>query len=413
MEHLHIIEQYPDRLLNYSGISLDDRFYFFHVSKDENEENEAYSGSQAGILRWDIHGEKHTFAEYPANIDFESYTPGKTVIHIASLDWQDNQATLTISGIDCTTMQVTAMYHHHMTDHIAEDVESSALWRLELYSLDDNYVLIKIPDLDPFSTQPNYGFSECLLIDLPMHQAYTIPPYLNEYDSLLNLSHIERYAWNTYDFLIISTGRVSLSNKKSVWEQQENSSSFTTTSYQTQIVISLAKWIADIKRKNHIPAQAIVDTCDSAQGYVHTLYYHNRIYFLKSHFATSSSEIMQYNLNSQQIDSLAFTLEFEKILMCQNELIGVVQDKNNVMKNIYALDSGALLDRISIDHQLVHYDNNLQITRSIDQNGAHHLGCYDAHSSHLIQQIIGERVTLSIVKSKDGDKFFLVHRTAM
>ncbi len=408
MKNLQIIEEYKNRFFNYSGISLNDQFHFFHVSKDMSEENEKNNGSQAGILRYDDISRQHILTLYPSNIHFESYTPGKTVIHMASLEWNKRNATLSIYKFDCTTMKEMKVFTHSLIDNLAEDIETSSLWRIELYSLDDNYILIKLPDLDPFSKQKNYGFSECLLIDIENKKAHIVPPYLNEQDSLLNISHIERYTYLQNDFLIISTGRVSMKNKRESWEQREHQV-YNTLNHQTRLIVPLNEFIDIVKQKTDFGCKYIVDECNFSKGYMNTVFFEGTVYFLKIDFSTSSSEIIQYELSTRKKQSLNFTLEFEKIMISEKRIIGVTSGSKDIQKKLYFLNTHSLSYDLEVDHSLEFFSSDLIITRYTDNYGIQHITFYNPKTNKIIKELKGERVALCIVKSKEDQLQFLVH----
>ncbi|MCL9660888.1 hypothetical protein L2089_09355 [Paenibacillus hunanensis] len=408
LNNLHIIDHYPDRFLNYSGISFDDRFHFFHVSKDMNQEDELSADSQAGILRFDTVHQQHQFSSYSSCISFESYTPGKTTLHTASLQWMNHEATLIIYAFDCKTMRESEVYRHSFIDDIAEDTENSSLWRLELYSLDDQYVLIKVPELDPFSRNENYGFSECLLIDLNEQQAFTVPSYLSEYDSLLNLSHIERHMYDGIDFLLLSTGRVSLNNKRESWKQRKHDL-YNTMSHQTRIIIPLQQWIAAIKEYQSLGDHFILDECDFSVGYVQHIQFNNQIFLLKTHFATGSSELIHYELSMQAKHSLHFTMELERVFINETYSIGIAVDQDQSTKKVYHLNSSVLPCSLKLEHTVEFFDEKLMVIKYKDALGMEHIQFYNAQTHEMLMHDIGSRIMLFIPDLHNNRTSFLLH----
>lgn len=395
------IQGYEDQIVSYSGITIDDRFFFYYVSKKISADMEEHSGFQAGILRYDVLTDNSEFFSYSPSRYFESYIPGKTSIHSAELHWEQTQATFIIYKFACVEMSSSEVYRLNFTDSIANSSVTSRLWGLEMYSLNDQYLLLAIPELDPFSDKDNHGFEEYLLIDIVNQVSYSIPRSLGQNDSILNFSDLQVITFDEIDYLILHTGRMTLPEKQELWTRKGKLMQ-SSSAYQSRLVLPLEEFIHTVKERRNIKESYIIDQCDHSSAYVNTLVHASWVYVYKTNCINHTSELVQYHIPTQSKRSIPFIRTFDRIILKGEELVGILKNSSQKIEQMYDLAQGTELFTGLSDQVIKWVNKDMIIIQCFSkETGLRHLQIYDSSTQVLVYEIVGTVPTFHYMESQD------------
>ncbi|MEK5029537.1 hypothetical protein [Paenibacillus sp. FSL M7-1046] len=394
MLHLH---GFDHQFVDYSGVTLDERYAVFYVSDVMDEEALTESGPFAGVLRYDLINHTTDFVSYGHKPYILNYSDAGRWIYYTYLSWEGRTAVLAIHQLDCRSMQAKEVYILRLTDELAESTEVSVISRMGLYGLNERYLLVSLPDLDPFSKKRNSGFTGYLLIDVELGQSFPVPERIGPNDRIVHLSYTSVFEQDHIEQLMIVTGRIGVSEKRAAWDYSQYDM-LEGTAIQSVVIIPLEQFVQNVR--NHLPIDEtfIIDQCDPAHGYAGISRRESSLFLCKQHFSENSSELCTYGLKDRQMERRGLDECYDNIYIGEDlKKFGI--RTSEPLDQIYDLDSGELLYTASDQYTMARMINSrcMRTRKFIAEQNGLLLQLIDIYTLQVIGTVTGRWASISYI----------------
>lgn len=393
---LHL-QGFEHQFVNYSGVTLDKRYAVFYVSDAMDEDVVTESGPFAGVLRYDLVNHTTDFVCYGHKSYILNDSDAGRWIYYAYWSWEGRTAVFAIHQLDCLSMHTREVYSLKLTDDVAESTEVSAIRRTQLYGLDERYLLVGVPELDPYSKKRNSGFSGYLLIDVELGQSFPVPEWMGPNDRIVHLSTISVFEVDHIEQLMIVTGRIGISEKRAVWDHSKYDMSEGTAT-QSVVIIPLEQFVQNVRNNLPIDETYIIDQCDPAHGYAGISRRESSLVLCRQNFSENSSELYTYDLKNGQMEERRLDECYDNIYIGEDlKKFGI--RTSEPLDRIYDLDSGELLYTASDPYTMARMINSrcLCTRKYIDEQNILLLQLVDIHTRHVIKTVTGPCATISFI----------------
>lgn len=388
---------FENQFVDYSGVTLDGRYAVFYVSDAIYEEELTESGPFAGVLRYDLVNHTTDFVSYGHRSYILNYSDAGRWIYYAYLNWEGRTAVLAIHQLDCRSMQAKEVYVLRLTDELAESTEVSAISRMGLYGLNERYLLVSLPDLDPFSKKRNSGFTGYLLIDAELGQSFPVPERIGPNDRIVHLSYTSVFEQDHIEQLMIVTGRIGVSEKRAVWDYIKYDM-LEGTATQTVVIIPLEQFVQNVR--NHLPIDEafIIDQCDPAHGYAGICQRESSLFLCKQNFSGNFSELCTYGLKDRQMERRRLNECYDNIYIGEDlKKFGI--KTSEPLDQIYDLDCGELLYTASDQSTMARMINArcMRTRKFLTEQDTLLLQLIDIHTKQVIGTVTGRCASVSYI----------------
>ncbi|MFM9278228.1 hypothetical protein [Paenibacillus jiagnxiensis] len=394
------IKGFENQFVNYSGLTIDDQYAIFYVISTEDEETMAALNIQDGILKYDFVNQTSQFFAYEQRVNYyESRTfANDDVVYYVFLEWENRDATFKIYQLDCHGMQSELVFKLTLQDSVAKSPDVSALRRTEFYGINRRYLIVGVPELDPFSKKQNSGFSHYLLIDIEGKKSYPIPEAIGNHDRIVHLSYIDVFEHEGREYLMIDTGRIGVSEKHELWERY-GFEMIEGVKMQSVVVIPLDTFVSKVKNKQPIDQSYILSQCNQSSGLAHSSVRGSIIYVYKHHFLNNSSELLEYNLSTGQAQNHAYQETYDRLFTSDRYLYGVKRSNRN---ELIDLKSGEKLFSCDPTTEIRWANETYIIVHEYQpEQGAMQLRLYNFQTKKLNNAVTGQYPSFNFIPSAD------------
>lgn len=397
MTEILYLHGFEHQFVDYSGITLDERYAVFYVSDAMDEEIVTESGPFAGVLRYDLVNHTTDFVSYGHKPYILNDSDAGRGIYYAFWSWEGRTAVFVIHQLDCLSMDTREVYVLRLTDELAARTEVSALKRTELYGLNQRYLLVAVPELDPFSRKHNSGFSGYLLIDIELGQSFPVPEKIGLNDRIVHLNHPSVFALDSIEQLMLVTGRIGVSEKRAVWDQGKYDVP-EDTAIQSVVIIPLEQFVQQVRDHLPIDETSIIDQCDPAHGYAGISRREASLFLCRQKFSYDSSELCTYSLKDKQKKRRSLEACYDHIFI-GDDLRKFGIRTSEPLDRIYDLDSGELLYTASDQATMVRMINTrcMLTRRFIPEQNSLMIQLIDIHTKHILSTVAGPCATISYI----------------
>lgn len=367
MHNIKYINGYENQYVLYSGVTLDNQYAVFTVSRNYDEDFSFESGFQAGILKYDYLNETSEYFAYEPQVYLESKTSAQNSIYFAYITWVNELAEISIHRLDCRDMSARKVYSLQLEDIIAGDVKSG-LWSIQMFGISDRYLVVGIPKLPYPAKGDGSRYTHHLLIDIEQQTQTIIPDQLGYNDRLIYMDSIEVVNPNHGAQLVIRTSNTS-----------------SEIAFQSLAVIAFNTFIELVHTQQPIDESYIITQTDPLNGFIGlSLLNPGMVGAYKHCFPDHRSEVVLYDVDTKQRTEIKLRNRFEKMFIEYPEVLGL--KKTDSTHDLYDTSNGQRLFTTYMERTLRFANSSYALTQKFSTG---HVLLHDIRNKAILAEYIG------------------------